>query len=325
MSVVNHILSEGQIALVKKVLTSRAEKGKPGDYEIRLDKMSVVQRTNDVERFNSYKEFFSKETREISILIYEGHSRNNTHHLFIKQEVQKEEDWNPYSKMSPEDIINERVSHEKRVWENQKLQEENNDLKKKIEKSDDEKSLLTDKIGELEGRLRNGEKNWGHILSYGVEGALRRSLPLLAKVPGGEMVAEFIKIEQEEKRNSKTEDVVQSVMQSKSESLYITSILDNEFDKDQRKTISEILLLLAKKPESIEKIKAFLLLATDKKQLRFYSKQIQIGLKQIEDCINEGYNSVSWWIKQKKKWITLYVYLFIRKLRKNIKAFIKPE
>jgi len=310
MSVEKHVLNDGRIALIKKVLTNRAQKGTPAYYEIRVDKITAVQRTNEIDKFDGYKEFYSEETtQEVSILIYEGQSRNNTHHLFIRQEKGvQEQQWHPYSKLSPEEVIQERIAHEKRLWEYQQVQQENLSLKKEIEKLKSGKEDLKDTIGDLEYKIRSGDRNWGNVISFGFEAMVKRNIPLIAKIPGGEGIAEFLQKETQEQqtqyvrpsRKVKAESEVHVEPTETSENSGIADLLTKEFDKEKLKTVSEILVMLAKEPKAIEATKTFLQKPTVKQQLNSI-------LKTLTKKVADWYQTGKGWVKQKSKLIMFYV------------------
>lgn len=309
MSVINHTYNSDKIDSLKSVLQSKVQKGKPADYEIRVDGLAVVSRTNEVGQFDYYKEHVKDFTHTVSVLLYEGQSRNNTHHLFIRQEkpVQQQE-WHPYSKLNPDEVILERIAHEKRLWEYQQVQQENLSLKKEIEKLKIGKEELKDTITRFEDKIRSGDKNWGNIVSYGFEAMVKRNVPLIAKIPGMEGIAEYVQNEIQEqqteypklKQKPKIESEFQAKTKVASENPGIAELINKEFDKEKIKSISEILVSLAKKPESIETAKAYLRRQTDKEQIRNIIKKIATQLKGL-------YNSTLDWVKQKYKLIIFYM------------------
>ena len=72
-------------------LVFRAQSGQPIDYEIRLDHLVVVQRTNDPERFHEFETQLRDTTRELYIVFFKGTSRKSDKHCFVLQEVAEPE------------------------------------------------------------------------------------------------------------------------------------------------------------------------------------------------------------------------------------------
>ena len=303
MSVINHIYNEERVAAIKKILVKKTENGKPTDYEIRLDGLPVVDRTNDIKSFDSYKKLMTKSTGSVSILLYEGQSRNNTHHIFTQQEEHKRE-WHPYMDMTPEQVREEIISHEKMKWENEHLQKELEQERKKNEKLKEENDGLEVTVTELESKIMKNEKNWGNIISCGAEDLIRRGIPLISKIPGAKGLAELIKKEEQENRETvfkrsevkKAESANQFVVQENTESQSMAKILDKEFSKDKMSAISEILVSLAKRPEAIEKAQAFLNKGAGKEN---YGNTIKANIKKAKNILD----SIIEWVQYKYKLI----------------------
>lgn len=265
MSVIHHTYSPEKINSFKGILIGKVQKGKSVDYEIRVDGFAVVSRTNDPAHFDDYKKFVIDSTETVNVILYEGQSRNNTNHMFVKGKEAKPQ-WHPYMDMTPEQVKEEIIAHEKRKWENERLQRELEKERKKNERQEEKSEKQQEYILELENKLRNNEKNWGSIVSYGVEDLLRRGIPLISKIPGAEGLAELLK--KEEKANSaivprKMETKVPidsnpSAANENIESQNAANILAKEFSKDKMSAVSSILVSLAKRPEDIEKVQASL-------------------------------------------------------------------
>jgi hypothetical protein len=317
MSVINHIYNEERVAAIKKTLVKKTENGKPADYEIRLDGLPVVDRTSDVKNFDSYKKLMTKSTGSVSILLYEGQSRNNTHHLFTQQEEHKRE-WHPYMDMTPEQVREEIITHEKMKWENERLQKEVEQERKKNEKLKEENEGLDDSVTELESKIRNNEKNWGNIISCGAEDLIRRGIPLISKIPGAKGFAELIKKEEQENRETvfkrsevkKAEHANQFIVQENPESQSITNILAKEFSKDKLNTISEILVSLAKRPDAIEETQAFLNKGAGKEKnnntLKVYAQKAKSIIDSVIEWLHTEYKLLAFGlknIKHPKKWL----------------------
>ena len=83
MPVIEERYEQNKIDSLKRYLKREAEKGRTRDYEIIVDGFKVVSRTDDVEEFDDYEEEIKDNTRNISILIYDGAGTNrNTRYSF---------------------------------------------------------------------------------------------------------------------------------------------------------------------------------------------------------------------------------------------------
>lgn len=66
-----------------RYLHQLADQGAPIDYEIRVDGLVAVPRTNNPENFFDYQEFLKDDTREMTVLFFKGASRVSDKHVLI--------------------------------------------------------------------------------------------------------------------------------------------------------------------------------------------------------------------------------------------------
>lgn len=59
-----------KVDTVKLILKRAADSGNPRSYEISIDNIPIVERTNDVSEFDSYEDFLYDGTKELKITIY---------------------------------------------------------------------------------------------------------------------------------------------------------------------------------------------------------------------------------------------------------------
>ena len=105
------IYSHEKIGLLKQMLVNSTEAGKPSDYEIRVDDMKVVPRTNDIDQFDNHEEFITDETRKVVVLVYDGNSRRNVRYNDkLQEEKQPLPQQNGLSGVEVEKIISEKLS-----------------------------------------------------------------------------------------------------------------------------------------------------------------------------------------------------------------------
>lgn len=182
------------IGRVKQLLINQAEAGKPQDYEIRVDELRVVPRTNDPDQFDTYEEFVSDTTKRIVVFLYDGTSRRNTRHTFLLKEEKPEP-----TKQNPLNGTENLIKQERKQWQYELLEKENKDLKKKNEEAEEFIEKLTGEIEKLKSGRKLEEVNWGNLLGIAGESLLRRNTHLIAKVPGMQGLAGII--EEDSKKN----------------------------------------------------------------------------------------------------------------------------
>ena len=78
MSIVKEKYTANRINLIYQMLCNDVQQGQPREYDIKVDELKVVQRTNDPETFHLHEDFVQPETRTITINLYDGNSRRCT-------------------------------------------------------------------------------------------------------------------------------------------------------------------------------------------------------------------------------------------------------
>ena len=83
MPLIEEKYDQHKIDSLKRYLQREADKDRKKDYEIIVDGFKVVSRTDNVDEFEDYEQEIKDNTRNISILIYDGGSTNrNTRYSF---------------------------------------------------------------------------------------------------------------------------------------------------------------------------------------------------------------------------------------------------
>lgn len=262
--------------MLKQLLINNAESGKPTDYEIRVDDMKVVPRTNDVDHFDNHEEFVNEETRKVIVLIYDGTSRRNTQHTFLLKEEKKPQQQNTLSGIEVQKMVSEQLSRHKKEWERELLEKENADLKKKLEEADE----FIGKQGAAIEKLKSGRKledlQWGELLGIAGESLLRRNTHLIAKVPGMKGLAGII-----EKDNTEPEKQIETpkpeaeasykmkeekpepekkepeISREDKDRLNFLRQLQERFSEDELRQVLTLLNTLVDKPQAIEQTTVF--------------------------------------------------------------------
>ena len=174
-----------KIGLLKQMLIIRSEAGKPSDYEIRVDDMKVVPRTNDIDQFDNHEEFITEETHKVVVLIYDGSSRRNTRYNYkLKEEKQSQPQQNGLSGTEFEKLLNEKLEQREQKWKQELLEKENKELKQELAEAEEYTGNLATAIENLKSNRKVGDMQWAEMLGAAAESILRRNTDLISKVPG---------------------------------------------------------------------------------------------------------------------------------------------
>lgn len=262
MSITRQKYNSGKISLLRQLLFNNKQSGKPTDYEIRVDDMKVVPRTNDPEQFDNHEEFVNEETHSVIIILYDGQSRKNTRHIFEMKEEPKPEQ-NPMSGVDIDKMVDEKVTQVRKQWEYEQLEKENTALKEKKEEAEEYISKLQGIIEDMKTQRAKGDLQWGEIAGIAAEGILRRNTHLIAKVPGMAGLAGVI--EQDNKAQPQQvpspQPEVEATFQKKSDEelsgedkewLNFLRQLQSRFSEEEMKQLLTLLNQLAQKTKAIE-------------------------------------------------------------------------
>lgn len=191
-----------KVSKLAEVLRLHHEKGNAMDYEIILDGLKVVRRTNSPELFSLFENFISADTRLLEVVFYPGTSNNNEKHLFTFHEEKEQ----GLSGVEIDNRIQEHVQKERKEWEfnllkkeNQDLKDEVEDLEKEVEKLEKEKETIISNQSPLKGVL-------GEFGSSFVESFVRRNPNIIKGLPGGETLAGLIENDNKQKEETPQED-----------------------------------------------------------------------------------------------------------------------
>lgn len=152
MSIVKEKYSPTRVNLIYQLLQDAVEEGQPKEYDIRVDELKVVSRTADPERFHLHEDYVQPDSRNITICLYDGSSRRCTRYVLLMRE---EEDSNKNVLDGVEQTITEKLQQEKRQWQYEQLQKENEALQQQIAEAEEYAGELQERIQLLETEKNN--------------------------------------------------------------------------------------------------------------------------------------------------------------------------
>ena len=207
MSVTTEGYDQLKIDKLKLYLQTQAEKGNARYYEIFVDNLKAVHKTNDVAEFDSYEDYMNEDTEKIRILIYSTNissPRNDQYTYKLKKEEAKQiQVANSLSGVEIENRIEEKLQSHREKWEYEQLKKELEQTKEQLKESEEYTEKLEAELVIFRNKkLHLGNVNLGELASVVVEGFVRRNPQMLAKLPGGEALAGIITEDNNEKANT---------------------------------------------------------------------------------------------------------------------------
>jgi hypothetical protein len=199
MPVTNDVYDQLKIDKLKHFLEAQAEKGQARPFEIFVDNLKVVSKTDDPKEFDSYEFYMNEDTEKIRILIYNSNlSPRNDQYCYMVQRNKTEKPLNGLGDI--EGIIQEKLAARDREHEMNRLREELEAAREEITETEEYAKKLEKEIECLkENKFKLGNINLGELASVAIEGIVRRNPQMLAKLPGGETLAGIIEQDNRDK------------------------------------------------------------------------------------------------------------------------------
>ena len=182
MPVTNDKFDQLKIDKLKHFLEDMAAKGQPRPFEIFVDSLKVVPKTEDPKDFDSYEYYINEDTEKIRVLIYNSNlSPRNDQYCFYVQQHKQEKPLNGLGDI--DNIIQEKLSARDREYELNRLREELEETKKQLEESEEYAEGLERQLEEAKGnKYKLGKLDLVDLGALAIGRFAEKNADLLAKV-----------------------------------------------------------------------------------------------------------------------------------------------
>lgn len=263
MPVSNEKYDQLKIDKLKHYLEDMASKGQPKPYEIFVDSLKVVPKTEDPKDFDSYEYYMNEDTEKLRILIYNSSlSPRNDQYCFYVQQGKQEKGLNGLGEV--ENIIQEKLAARDREHEVIKMKEELAETKKQLDEAEDYIEELEEKLAvasDNKYKLKNldlvelgttvlgrlAEKHADILAGAGLEGFAKKEKELPASQQ--ETAVSFQK---------KEETVTATLSTQHQQYIDFMTELEKSFDEAQMLNVIQILQHLMEDPSKVETVSALL-------------------------------------------------------------------
>jgi hypothetical protein len=201
MPVTNDNYDQLKIDKLKHYLETQAEKGQAKPFEIFVDNLKVVAKTEDPKDFDSYEFYMNEDTEKVRILIYNSNlTPRNDQYCFMVQKNKIDKPLNGLGEI--ENIVQEKLAARDREYEMSRLREELETTKEELLETEEYAEKLQKEIDYIkENKFKLGNINIGELASVAMEGMIRRNPQFLTNLPGGEALAGIIEQDNKEQEN----------------------------------------------------------------------------------------------------------------------------
>lgn len=263
--------SEKKMKLLRDYLLKEAQEGRPRYYEIKIDGIKVVPRTNDPVHFESYLETLEDDNNLIEVMIYQTSERSfNSDKYQFQISDNSGSNKNTLSGSEVDAKIQSAVERERERMENEKVREELEKTKSDLKEAEEHIEKLQEDLKKYQGKkLHWGNVNLGELASVMVEGMVRRNPQILTKLPGGETLAGIIEQDNKEReQETETEDAEVTIIKNTSDNkelsedqkrfLQVLEMLEDNFDEGELMLITSILSKLIERKHDLKTVASLL-------------------------------------------------------------------
>ncbi|MBL7910080.1 MAG: hypothetical protein JNJ41_03350 [Bacteroidia bacterium] len=205
MAITSETYDQLKIDKLKLYLQTQADRNAARYYEIYVDNLKAVHKTNDIHEFDSYEDYMTEDTDRIRILVYSTNSQSPRNDQYVYRMKKLEEQktvvqQQGLSGIEIESRMEEKLQTHRERWEHEALVKELEQTKQQLKESEEYAEKLAAELQEYRSKkLHWGNVNLGELASVVVEGIVRRNPQMVAKLPGGEALAGIIEQDNKER------------------------------------------------------------------------------------------------------------------------------
>lgn len=282
-----------KLAQFKMWLHDMADKNEGKYFEVYVDDVKIVPRTNKIDAIDDHKVYLDERTDTIKVFTYNTENSNRYEQFTFFIEKKKVTDNSTQtivqtaqpqglSGLELENKINERLNQslmqERERWQTDLLKRDFDACKKQLADAEEYIADLEDQLNKFKGKkLHWGDVNLGDVASVIVEGMVKRNPHWVAKLPGGDALAGLIAKESSgglESSEPETEMVFRKKSASESElseemkaQLGFLKQLESHFSQDQLDKIMLILQAFAEEQKHIQTVFDLLEIKTENEKV----------------------------------------------------------
>lgn len=158
-----------RVEAIRVQLENHAASGKPSDYQVILDEMEIVPRTNDVERFTSFYDLIGPKSENLIINVFSGSTRHKRTYAFYFNGGKHQQ--NELNGFDVQKTIDGEVARQTLMFENKLFQEQLKDLKDEVIELEQENDQLKTDNQTLREDLKKatGDNGIANTVMGGVE------------------------------------------------------------------------------------------------------------------------------------------------------------
>ncbi|TDX01485.1 hypothetical protein [Dinghuibacter silviterrae] len=267
MSFTHQKFDQSKVDKLKHYLEDMAGKGQPRQYEIFVDNLKVVPRTEDLSNFENYEGYMDEDTEKIRILIYNSSlSPRNDQFCFS---VSGASPGKPTEALGEIDtMIQEKLTARDREHEMASLRKELEQARSQITDAEAEAEELRQEMEAVRAGRQERQMGLFDMAAGVLQGLLRNNPGWLQRVPGGEALAGLLTSDSTPKMLPETTPPSNVTFERKAETpdlapeqlRYLDTLrqIEAAFPQPELETVMRIIARFAEDPNSLDTVSKIL-------------------------------------------------------------------
>lgn len=162
MKEITNTYEPSRLETIKRVLENEQRRGSPRFYEVWVDGVKVVEKTDNPDDFSKYEEFIFADTQKVTVNLFtssptSAHIVSRLHFTFGEEQKTKDESLRGFGLGEVEARINEKVTQERERWECDQVRKELEATKFKLKESEEYSEKLEGTIDEMIKKLEEAK------------------------------------------------------------------------------------------------------------------------------------------------------------------------
>lgn len=189
MAVKKEKYDQSKIEIIKSYLTDQQNDDCPRPFEIFVDELKVVSRTEDIAKFDNYEKYMRPDTVYVLIKLYHNSSPNNDqYYYYLREEATAADGLN-----GVERIVNQRLEDKDKEYRINRLTEDLEKTKQELTEAEEYAEMLEEQIEQLKndkGYL--GKINLGEIAASTLTALAKNNPQWMNRSPLGKALSGLI-------------------------------------------------------------------------------------------------------------------------------------
>ena len=260
MPVTNDKYDQLKIDKLKYFLQEMAAKGQPRLFEIFVDNLKVVPKTEDTKDFDNYEYYMNEDSEKIRILIYNSPaSPRNDQYCFYLQKNKAETSLNGLGEI--ENMIQEKLSARDREHELTRLKQDLEETKKQLEESEEYAEGLELQLEDAKSnKYKLGKLDLVELGGAVLEKLAVKNSPALEKIGLGGFAGSNVQStvtppeETEASFQKKTDNSINQLKPEHLQYIPVLQQLDSAFDQANLEIVMQVIGKFSEDPEQLKTV-----------------------------------------------------------------------